>query len=172
MRCAVCVAVIVQCNSPDDPCVFVVFLSGQVEGTVTSAGKLEVTDSRVPVPCDTPDDSGVFDAFLSEPDDKRADSHVPPTAGRQGSDCSRGNTFQEVHLVFPQITHASGSNPAANPCPTTDVRPDSVHSVVPQHTLSPSGAFVTFLSGQVEITASSPSSQWPDASSSTTAFPA
>ena len=39
----------------DDPCVFVVFLSGQVEGTVTSAEKLEVT--------------GVSDAFLSGPDE-------------------------------------------------------------------------------------------------------
>ena len=63
MRCAVCVAVIVPCNSPDDPCVFVAFLSEQLESSVTSAGTLEVTDSRVPVPCDTPDDSGVFDAF-------------------------------------------------------------------------------------------------------------
>ena len=35
MRCGVCVAVIVPCNSPDDPCVFVAFLSGQVEDTVT-----------------------------------------------------------------------------------------------------------------------------------------
>ena len=60
---------------------FVAFLSGQVEDTVTSEEKLEITGSRVSVPCDSPDVSGVFDAFLSGPDEIRADSLVPPFAG-------------------------------------------------------------------------------------------
>ena len=134
MRCAACVAVVVPCNSPGDPCVFVVFWSGQVEGTVTSAGKLEITDSRVPVPCDTPDDSGVIHAFLSEPDEIRAGSLVPPTAGTgkleiaarslalpkpeekgQGSDCSRGKTFREVHLVFSANRALIWLRPSSNP---------------------------------------------------------
>ena len=81
MRCAACVAVIVPCTSPDDPCVFVTFLSGQIEGAVTLEEKTETTGSRVSVPCDSPDVSGVFDAFLRGLHEITADSLVPPTAG-------------------------------------------------------------------------------------------
>ena len=53
MRCAVRVTVTVPCDSPDDS-VLVTFLSGQGEGAVTSAEKLEITaGSLVPTTADT-----------------------------------------------------------------------------------------------------------------------
>ena len=54
MRCAVRVTATVPCDSPDDSGVLVTFLSGQGEGAVTSAEKLEVTaGSLVPPTADT-----------------------------------------------------------------------------------------------------------------------
>ena len=88
----------------------------------------------------------------------------------EGADCSRGKTFRETQLVFPQIPHVSGSVPALHPCPTTDIRQDPVQPVVPhlmigrqatgsvrcassQHTLSPSAQGVPTLLGHRDWTA-------------------
>ena len=72
-------------------------------------------------------------------------------------------------MVFPQISHVSGSNPAANhvPLPKSD-QIQYTPSFRNKH-FRLQAQFVTFLSGQVEITSSSLGSQEPDASSSATA---
>ena len=85
----------------------------------------------------------------------KASSKTSFSTSPNGADCSRGKTFRETQLAFPQIPHVSGSFPAVYPFSTTESRQDqqqpdfphlmigqqaksSVRCASSQHTLSPS----------------------------------